>query len=103
MKLLFTGEMLCSIDTLRRLLLVAEEIAFLDRPSVNLGNGGTIGMQSPWRQVRMPEDSPVKISVHAPPPGMDEKKYASAIAEDLSNPRFIAAVFDGLRTDPDFA
>lgn len=102
MRLLYTGELLCSGETLRRLLLVAEEIAFMDRPSVNLGAGGTIGMQSPWRQVRVPTDSPVKISVHAPPSGIDEKKYATAIAEDISNPRFVTAFFEALRTDPNF-
>jgi hypothetical protein len=47
MKIVYFGESLCRFETLQRLFLVADEIAFLDRPSVGFGNWGTVGEPSP--------------------------------------------------------
>jgi len=37
LKLLFTGDPGCSAQTLKRLMIIGEELAFMDRPSVTVG------------------------------------------------------------------
>jgi hypothetical protein len=49
MRLLFTGSFLPPEATFMRLLLVADEIAVMDRPSINFGDWGTVGSTSPMR------------------------------------------------------
>jgi hypothetical protein len=44
MKLLYSGAEFCDQPILKRLLVVAEEIHFMDRPSVTFRNWGTIGL-----------------------------------------------------------
>lgn len=46
MKLLYCGEEYCDQPVLKRMLVIAEEIHFMDRPSVTFGNWGTIGHAS---------------------------------------------------------
>jgi hypothetical protein len=43
MKLLFSGSAHCQKETLKRLLIIANEIAFMDRPSITFDKWGTIG------------------------------------------------------------
>ena len=49
MKLLYTGGNFCAGPTLKRLLLVASELTFMDTPSVTFMGWGTVGQQSPFR------------------------------------------------------
>jgi hypothetical protein len=86
MKVVYFGESLCSFETLQRLVLIADEIAFLDRPSVAFGNWGTVGEQSPARQFEVPSDSPVGIHVFSPPWGPSEHYYQRYVEADLANP-----------------
>ena len=58
MRVLYSGGTICSIETLKRLVLLADEIAFMDRPSVAFGNFGTVGRDSEFRQFRF-DDAPV--------------------------------------------
>jgi hypothetical protein len=102
MKLLFIGASACSADTLARLLLLGNEICFLDRPSVTFDNWGTIGHQSPLRRLST-TGLPVQISVHAPPSRGAGLYYAPYVEADLANPAFVKAFFDGLRNDAAFA
>ena len=102
MRVLYSTKSGCDFDTLKRLLLLADEIAFLDRPSVTFKNWGTVGSASPMRRF-LGTHGPVTISVHEPPSGPAEYAYQDYIRSDLTNPAFRQAFFEGLRVDESFA
>lgn len=101
MRVLYSGGTFCSFVTLKRLVLLADEIAFMDRPSVTLGSFGTVGHESEFRQLRT-EDSPILFSVHAPPAGQEKDLYLRYIEADLKDNDFIRIVIDGLKSDEIF-
>src|SRR5690348_9353989 len=101
MRVLYSGGTICSFETLQRLVLLADEVAFMDRPSVMVGNFGTVGRASEFRQFRI-DDTPVKFSIHAPPEGARKDLYLRYIYADLKNPHFIRTVLDGLKADITF-
>jgi len=88
LKLLFTGASGCDYETLKRLNIVADEIGFMDRPSVVFKNWGTIGHDSFFRRFRDTDKGPVKWTVHAPPSGPARFLYERYIDPDLANPDF---------------
>lgn len=96
MRLLYSTQSSCDFDTLKRLLLLADEIAFLDRPSVTFKNWGTVGSASPMRRF-LGTHGPVTISAHEPPSGPAEYAYQDYIRSDLTNPVFRRSFFEGLR------
>ncbi len=102
MRLLYSGGTSCSLSVLKRLLLIADEIGFMDRPSVTFENWGTVGHAS---EIRGFDTSgfPVRFSAHSPPSGPASALYESYIEVDLRNPRFKAAFLEGLRHNRDFA
>jgi hypothetical protein len=102
MKLLHIGTHLCPADTLARLLLLGEELIFLDRPSVTFDNWGTVGHQSFMRQISW-AGSPVKVTVVKPPSGPARYLYESYVRADIGNPAFVRAFLDGLKNDDVFA
>ncbi|MBN9597111.1 MAG: hypothetical protein J0G36_17375 [Afipia sp.] len=102
MKLLYIGSHHCPADTLSRLFLLGDEIAFLDRPSVTFGSWGTIGRDSGLRKFSF-DGLPVKIEVMAPPSGPARELYEPYVEADLRNPQFIRVTFDGIRNDSVFA
>lgn len=102
MKLLYFGTHFCPSDTLARLLVLGDELVFLDRPSVTFDNWGTVGAPSLMRQVSW-EGSPVKVSVVEPPSGPARHLYKSYVQADITNPAFVRAVLDGLKSDEVFA
>lgn len=101
MRVLYSGGTICSFETLQRLVLLADEIAFMDRPSVMVGNFGTVGYDSEFRQLRL-EDAPVTFSIHAPPDGEKKDLYLRYIEADLKDANFIRIVLDGLKADVTF-
>jgi hypothetical protein len=101
MRVLYSGGTICSFETLKRLVLLADEIAFMDRPSVMVGNFGTVGRDSEFRQFRI-DDAPVSFSVHAPPDGQKKDLYLRYIEADLKDANFIRIVLDGLKNDETF-
>ncbi len=46
MRLLYAEQTFCDLVTLKRLLLVADEIAFADRPAVTFKSWGLVGHES---------------------------------------------------------
>jgi len=68
MKLLYSGSPFCNQPALKRLLVVADEIGLMDRPSVTFKNWGTIGHDSYARRIDS-SGSPVKFTAYRPPPG----------------------------------
>lgn len=103
MKVVYCGAEFCTEDTFKRLVLVADEIAFLDRPSVAFGQWGTVGQPSPARQLVAPDDSPVQVKVVSPPAGPAEKFYQKYLEADLGNHSFVSSFLDGLRDSEAFA
>ena len=75
MRVVVIGSRLPDFRTFQRLLLVANEIGFLDRPSVMFGEHetdgqwGTVGWASDIRKFTIDEDAPVKLSAHETPYG----------------------------------
>ena len=102
MKMLYMGGVAPSFPTLMRLLVLGDELCFMDRPSVTFGDWGTIGHASPMRQIST-EGQPVTISVFKPPSGRVEDMYAPYIEADILNPEFVKSFLEGFRQDEDFA
>jgi hypothetical protein len=103
MKVLFSGGSICDLETMQRLLLIADEVAFMDRPSVAFGNWGLVGHESEVRRLQMPSDSPVALVAHKPPWGRAEFLYQKYVDEDLRNPAFVSTFLQGLRESSRFA
>jgi hypothetical protein len=98
MRIVYSGGTICDLQTLKRLVLIADEIGFMDRPSVTFKGWGTVGSQSEIRQIKM-DDAPIKISVHAPPSGPVNQLYQNYIAADLNNVHFVETFLEGLKND----
>ena len=102
MHVLFSGGTSCSPRTLKRLVLLADEIGFADRPSVGTGTFGTVGVLSDMRRVDW-TGIPVKIGVYDAPVGPKSDLYLRYFAADLANPSFRGIVWQGLNDGGDFA
>jgi hypothetical protein len=102
MKLLYSGEEFCDQPILKRMLVVAEEIHFMDRPSVTFKNWGTIGHDSYARRIDW-TGSPVLVDVFHPPSGPAQSLYTPYIEADINSPIFAQIVLDGFRTSDEFA
>jgi hypothetical protein len=102
MKLLFSGEEFCDQPILKRMLVVAEEIHFMDRPSVTFGNWGTIGHDSYARRIDW-TGSPVLIDVYKPPSGPAKALYSPYIEADINNSVFSETVLKGFCSSDEFA
>jgi hypothetical protein len=101
MRVIYSGGTICSFETLQRLILLADEIGFMDRPSVTFGNFGTVGTESAFRSMKT-EDAPIRFSVFAPPSGPASELYRRYVDSDLQDPAFIRTVLDGVRRDAVF-
>jgi len=101
MRLLIAGSTMPSIQTFKRLILLGDEVGFMDRPSVMFGDHGSIGRDSDIRQLKR-DGLAVAVTAHEPKSGPAEHLYAPYVDADLANPRFRRFVFDSMRQD-DFA
>ena len=102
MKLLYMGEEVTTFSDFKRLLLLATDLTFTDRPSVTFKNWGTVGADSPMRRVDS-SGAPVTISVEAPPSGPAALGYEQYIQADLANPAFRETFLAGFEGDSGFA
>lgn len=104
MRLLFCGSSLFGEATFKRLLVLADDIAVMDRPSVSFPRWGTVGHQSPLRDwVPAFADTPVRLHAYAPPSGPAELLYLPYVEADLASEEFRRIVLDGLADDESFA
>jgi hypothetical protein len=104
MELLYCGSPLCPEATFKRLLMVADGVSFMDRPSVTFGKWGTIGSDSPARQfIQVMASTPVPLSVYKPPSGPVSDLYRRYIEADLADGEFRRIFLAGLAGDPLFA
>lgn len=102
MRLVFAGESFAPFRTLQRLLLIAEEIGFIDRPSVTFGQWGLIGHASAVRRYRT-DDLPVLMKAHESPSSMATGLYESLAERDLGNPSFVRTFAEGFARNDRFA
>ena len=102
MKMVYAGGTICDHATLKRLVVISDEIGFIDRPAVTFNNWGHIGAASPFRRIDT-SGAPIAFSVHSTPSGPINRLYQSYIEADLQNPRFIQQLLAGLQNDPVFA
>jgi len=65
---------------------------------VNVGNYGTVGRDSEFRQFRI-DEVPVSFSVHTPPDGQKKDLYLRYIEADLKDTNFIRIVLNGLKNN----
>jgi hypothetical protein len=100
MKLVFSDSPNIDELTFKRLLLLGEEIAFVERPSIQfIEDIGTIATPSGIRGL-LPkfEDSPVKLRVEMPPDTVFSSGfYQQYFKTDIANPDFISTVIEGIR------
>ena len=82
MRVLYSGGTICNFQTLQRLALLADEVGFMDRPSVTFGKFGTVGMASEFRRIDT-TGSAVRFSVHEPPAGPASELYLRYVDADL--------------------
>jgi hypothetical protein len=119
-KVLFAGATFCSWPTFKRLIALADEIAFIDRPAVTFnrpreispgrnrpsmeGSWGTVGVDSFARSLLdVFADKPVSLTVCAPPSGPVNQLYLDYITADLTNLELRRIVLEGMRTSEVFA
>jgi hypothetical protein len=103
MKLLYAGAPECDDRTLKRLMAIGEELAFMDRPSVAFETWGTIGRASMWRNVTDAAEGPVPVRVFGAPSGPARLLHQPYVDSDLSSPEFMAVVMAGLKRNGRFA
>lgn len=104
MRLLYGDNLLCSPSTMKRLMVIANEIGFLDRPAVMgkaIGGGqwGLIGAPTPIRQYTT-DEAAVKWTAFEPAPELSRPEaYQSFVEADFNNPRYMTLILDGLKDD----
>lgn len=103
MKILYSDSTACPLPTLKRLILLADQLAFTDRPSVNFENRGTIGMKSPLRgAIADFAKCGIQLDVYSPPAGAAEDLHLPYINSDIDDLEFRRIILEGFKTDPSF-
>jgi hypothetical protein len=105
MRVIYTDSAAPNLISLKRLVLLANELAFMDRPSVTFGEQrGTIGMKSPLAGAKEQfKEAGIGLAIYHPPSGAADKLYLPYIDSDYYDLNFRKAVIDGLRLDKKFA
>lgn len=94
-------------STLKKTILLFDELHFMDRPSMMFhagpGQFGTIGAQSPLREYEASfREEGVPLFVHSAPMGPVEDEWYDAIKADVNDREFLCRFQNGLRTSPTF-
>ena len=94
--------------TIKKSILLFDEIHFMDRPSFMFGSGGhgsigMVGASSPMRQYEQSfRDEGVPLYVHEAPGGRLPGELLKAVEADLSDTTFMAKFQEGLQSSPHF-
>lgn len=89
--------------TLKKAILLFDEIHFMDRPSFMFGGFGSLGMESPIRQYEKAfRDGGVPLYVHEPIDGPVEGELLARVQADLGDLNFMTRFQEGLRISPHF-
>jgi hypothetical protein len=102
LRALYFGHSVCSLETLKRSLLLFDDLHFHDRPSLAVGNWGTIGSPSEVRRYALSfAQADVPVLVHKESEIL-RANALDAIASDLEDPECSRIFFEGLKSDPLF-
>ncbi|MFT4060663.1 MAG: hypothetical protein QM652_14105 [Legionella sp.] len=103
-KVLYYPDMQVSETTLKKCILFFDEIHFMDRPALTIGNFGLIGAQSPLRAIEQSfrEDAGVPLYVHSVDGGRLSTDIMEKVVSDLSDASFIENYRDGLSKSKTF-
>jgi hypothetical protein len=83
--------------TLKKAILLFDEIHFIDRPSFMFGNFGTIGTASPMRQVEQSfRNEGVPLYVHQPQGGPVVGEFLEQVKSDINDIEFLRRFQRGL-------
>src|ERR1700747_27913 len=83
--------------TLKKAILLFDEIHFIDRPSFMFGNFGTIGTASPLRQGEQSfRDEGVPLYVHQPQGGPVVGEFLEQVKSDINDIEFLRCFQKGL-------
>ena len=96
-------EMVADHATLKKAILLFDEIHFMDRPSFTFGNFGTIGMASPlWQFEASFTSEGVRLFVHGAPGGPVARDLYETVSGDANDPLFLSRFQEGLRSSQTF-
>jgi hypothetical protein len=96
-------EMVAAHATLKKAILLFDEIHFMDRPAFTFENFGLIGTPSPLRQFEHSfRDNGVPLFVHDSPCGPVEGQFLEQITADVDDPQFLKRFQEGLKVSPTF-
>jgi hypothetical protein len=104
---LYYPDAFVSRETLKKAILIFDEIHFMDRPSIMFGAGpgqfGTIGMDSPLRAYEASFRSEgVPLFVHHAPSGPVDDEWYEQIKSDVNDPEFLKRFQIGLDVSATF-
>lgn len=104
LRVLFYGSDICSLMSLKKAILLFDDIHFCDRPSINFGgNWGTIGSASRIRKfVYTLACDGIPVIVHKQMPDAVYNSLRDSIAYELEDPQFSKMVFDGFKSEEMF-
>lgn len=86
------------LATIKKAILLFDEIHFIDRPSFMFNNFGTIGAASPLRAYEKSfRDNGVELYVHSVPDGPVHGEFLGDITEDVNDLEFLRRFQEGLR------
>src|ERR1700686_1837253 len=90
--------------TLKKSILIFDEIHFMDRPSFMFsGNFGSVGAASPFRQYEKAfRDGGVPLYVHEAIDGPVSGELLARVEADLGDSNFMSRFQEGLRVSPHF-
>jgi hypothetical protein len=90
--------MVAAFATLKKSILLFDELHFIDRPSFTFGGFGTIGTASPMRQVEKSfRDEGVPLYVHTPKDGPVTGEFLEQVKSDINDVEFLRRFQKGLR------
>lgn len=89
--------------TLKKCILLFDEIHFIDRPSFTFGHFGTIATPSPLRPYeRSFREEGVPLYIHSPRDGPVSGEFLAHILSDVNDLEFLKCFQNGLRESPAF-
>ena len=97
-------DMFVAKATLKKAILLFDELHFMDRPSFSFGSFGMVGAPCPLRQIEASfREDGVPLFVHAAPGGcVAGTAFLEEIKADIDDPLFLKRFQDGLKSSPTF-
>lgn len=100
---LYYPDMQTSENTLKKAILLFDELHFMDRPSLTFNNFGTIGIASPLRQFEETfRKNGVPLYVHGVNGGKVQGDLLDQVRSDINDLSFIKEFKEGLETSTTF-